>query len=105
MKRREFLQHAAASVLGAGASGASRAFGAISAGQLDRFGGWKKKTFEATGFFRTEHDGNRWWFVTPDGNAFISFGVNHYHKYLWTQDYNRAHWVKTFGATQPYDQA
>ena len=32
--------------------------------ELDRFGGWKTKSFEATGFFRTEHDGERWWIMS-----------------------------------------
>jgi hypothetical protein len=72
---------------------------------LDRYGGWKGKQFKATGFFRTEHDGKRWWLVTPEGNAFISLGVNHYHAGWWAQDYNRDHWVKAFGATRPWDQA
>ncbi len=40
-----------------------------------RFGGWKEKQFGATGFFRTHHDGDRWWLVDPDGYAFISAGV------------------------------
>jgi len=105
MKRREFVQLAAASVLGLGASGASRAFGVVSADQLDRFGGWKRKSFKATGFFRTQHDGSRWWLVTPEGNAFLSLGVNHYHAGWWTQDYNREHWVREFGARKVYDDA
>lgn len=72
--------------------------------ELDRFGGWTAKKFEATGFFRTEHDGKRWWLVTPEGSAFISFGVNHYHDNFWTQKYNRDHWVKAWGATKPWDK-
>ena len=40
-----------------------------------RYGGWKGKRFEATGFFRTQHDGRRWWFVDPDGYVFLSTGV------------------------------
>tara|TARA_B110000116_G_C16244563_1_gene319570 strand:+ start:173 stop:475 length:303 start_codon:yes stop_codon:yes gene_type:complete len=44
--------------------------------ELDRFGGWTGKGFEATGYFRMEKD-ERWWMVTPDGNAFLSFGINH----------------------------
>ncbi|MHC4740389.1 MAG: hypothetical protein ACYS8Z_00600 [Planctomycetota bacterium] len=75
------------------------------AGDLDRFGGWKGKQFEATGFFRTEHDGKRWWLVTPEGNAFISFGINHYHAGWWAQDYNREYWVGVFGAERPWDAA
>lgn len=42
---------------------------------LDRYGGLTTIQFEATGFFRTHHDGERWWLVSPDGNAFLSFGV------------------------------
>jgi len=90
------------------AAGAALTFGDSSgaaAPDRDRFGGWKGKTFEATGFFRTEHDGERWWLVTPEGNAFISFGVNHYHAGWWAQDYNRDHWVKIFGAARPFDAA
>lgn len=41
-----------------------------------KYGGWKAKQFEATGFFRTHHDGNRWWLVDPDGYAFVSVGVD-----------------------------
>ena len=41
-----------------------------------KYGGWKAKQFEATGFFRTHHDGNRWWLVDPEGYAFVSVGVD-----------------------------
>lgn len=71
--------------------------------ERDRFGGWKGKQFEASGFFRTEFDGKRWWLVTPEGNAFITFGVNHYHASWWAQDHNRAYWNETFGAKKSYD--
>jgi len=71
----------------------------------DPYGGWTGKQFEATGFFRTQHDGKRWWLVTPDGNAFISFGVNHYHAGWWAQNYNRDHWIKAFGAEEVNDDA
>lgn len=40
------------------------------------FGGWKEKSFQATGFFRTEHDGKRWWLVDPEGYAFLSAGID-----------------------------
>jgi hypothetical protein len=40
-----------------------------------RWGGWKsKKLGEATGFFRVQTDGGRWWLVDPDGHAFWSNG-------------------------------
>ena len=32
--------------------------------------------FKATGFFRLEQ-ADRWWLVTPEGNAFLSFGISH----------------------------
>jgi hypothetical protein len=41
-----------------------------------RYGGTKSKRFEATGFFRTEHDGVRWWLVDPEGFAFFSVGLD-----------------------------
>jgi hypothetical protein len=40
------------------------------------YGGWKGKRFNATGYFRTEHDGNRWWLVDPQGCAFFSTGLD-----------------------------
>ncbi len=41
-----------------------------------KYGGWKAKKFEATGFFRTHNDGTRWWLVDPEGCAFVSVGVD-----------------------------
>lgn len=71
--------------------------------RLDRFGGWTGKSFEATGFFRTQHDGQRWWLVTPEGNAFITFGLNHYHAGWWYEDYNQDHWNQKFGVDSRQD--
>ena len=64
--------------------------------ELDRYGGWTGRTFEATGVFRVEKD-DRWWLVTPDGHAFLSFGINHFYTDLWNQDYNREAWRKRLG--------
>lgn len=41
---------------------------------FSRWGGWSRKRFDATGFFRTHHDGRRWWLLDPDGCAFWSTG-------------------------------
>lgn len=41
-----------------------------------KWGGWKKKRFEARNFFKTIFDGKRWYFVDPDGYAFWSSGLN-----------------------------
>lgn len=40
----------------------------------NRYGGSAEITFDATGWFRTHHDGQRWWLVDPDGGAFWSAG-------------------------------
>jgi hypothetical protein len=45
-------------------------------GGYDSYGGWLKLKGKATGFFHTEQIENRWWLVTPDGNAFFSKGVD-----------------------------
>ncbi|WP_168565948.1 hypothetical protein [Crateriforma spongiae] len=91
--RRKFLQ--TSGVLATGAMAARCGF-ATNAGQLDRFGGWTGKKFEATGYFRVEKE-DRWWFVTPEGNAFLSFGINHLHSDLWQQDFSREAWQQKLG--------
>lgn len=52
--------------------------------------------FESTGFFRLEK-ADRWWLVTPEGDAFLSFGVNHIQPDRTTAPYNKAFWAKEFG--------
>ncbi|HEX8913818.1 MAG TPA: hypothetical protein VF796_15830 [Humisphaera sp.] len=49
---------------------------AARAADRDPYGGWTKLTGKKTGFFRLEEIRGHWWFVTPDGNAFYSKGVN-----------------------------
>ena len=41
-----------------------------------RWGGYLGLNFEATGFFHTTYDGNRWWLVDPDGHPFWSSGLD-----------------------------
>jgi hypothetical protein len=44
---------------------------------FSQWGGWRdRKLTEPAGFFRTHHDGERWWLVDPDGFAFFSNGPN-----------------------------
>lgn len=45
--------------------------------ELSRFGGWRGIRTESSGFFRVERLHDRWWFIDPDGCAFISIGLNH----------------------------
>jgi hypothetical protein len=43
----------------------------------DRFGGWADgPQLEATGWFRTQKVGGKWWFVTPEGRLFLSLGID-----------------------------
>jgi hypothetical protein len=40
------------------------------------YGGYLQKQVQATGFFRVEKIGGRWWFVDPEGYLFLSTGVD-----------------------------
>lgn len=46
--------------------------------ELDKYGGLLSKTFTATGYFRVEKEGDRWWMVTPLGHAFIAASVGEF---------------------------
>lgn len=43
---------------------------------FSNWGGSTADTWQATGFFRTHHDGERWWLVDPDGFPFWSAGLD-----------------------------
>ncbi len=43
----------------------------IDGNAFDQYGGWIGMQLEATGNFRVEKIGNRWWFVTPEGHPFF----------------------------------
>ena len=43
--------------------------------RLSRYGGWAQRRVKATGFFRTERIGGRWWLVDPEGCVFLSVGL------------------------------
>ncbi len=94
MNRRELIQGMIASAWGLG--GLREISAKDVAGEKDSFGGWRGKNFRATGFFRVEKD-DRWWLVTPEGNAFLSFGINHFHTGLWKQGFSRQAWQKHLG--------
>ena len=99
MQRRDFLGCSVAAGLASSLLGKTRADAAVAKRDVDRYGGWKGKRFKATGFFRVEKD-DRWWLVTPDGNAFLSWGINHLYPDLWKQEYNREVWKKKLGMQQ-----
>jgi hypothetical protein len=100
LTRRDFIK-----TMGLGAAAtAIPFFGNCNRQRLDRFGGLKSVNFDATGFFRVEK-GDRWWFVTPDGAAFLSFGLNHPDKGYLLQDYNIDFWREQFGFQDPSEPA
>jgi hypothetical protein len=78
--------------------------GSTALGARDIYGGTPSLRFKATGFFRLEK-AKRWWLVTPEGNAFLSLGMNHVHPGWINQPYNAAHWRKQFGAKTFGDEA
>jgi hypothetical protein len=41
-----------------------------------KYGGWKKLRFTPSGYYRTEYEGTRWWFVDPEGYAMFSTGID-----------------------------
>jgi hypothetical protein len=45
-------------------------------GDRDPYGGWGGMQFKSTGFFQAIQKDGIWWLVTPEGNAFLSKGVN-----------------------------
>lgn len=42
----------------------------------DGYGGWTEIKGKTTGFFHPEKIDGRWWLITPEGNVFLSIGVN-----------------------------
>ena len=53
---------------------------------------------EATGFVRVEQVDGVWWFIGPDGDRFVSLGVNHIEPHLWLASYNREATLERYGS-------
>jgi len=43
---------------------------------LSKFGGWLGEKHKATGFFRVEKLGDRWWLIDPEGCRYLHIAVN-----------------------------
>ena len=61
------------------------------------YGSAKHIKFEAKGFFYLHEDDQRWWFVDPEGHAYLAFGINHVEPHRILQPYNRLYWANKFG--------
>lgn len=57
-------------------SEASKAVPERESDSLSHFGGIKAKKYDATGYFRTQFDDERWFLVDPQGYAFYSIGID-----------------------------
>lgn len=63
---------------------------------LDPYGGLKSMPLEATGFFRIEQTDERYWLVTPEGNAFLTYGINHMTPQWMQRFYNVDYWARRY---------
>src|SRR5210317_489136 len=57
-----------------------------------------KNADSATGYVRVQQIDGVWWFLGPDGDKFVSLGVNHIEPHLWLAPYNRDATLKRYGA-------
>jgi len=104
MNRRNFVKKTGAATI-AGLAGHT-AYGlpeSTNSYEYDKYGGWTGRKFEATGFFHVVKD-DRWWMVTPEGNAFLSFGINHLHVDWFRQAYQRASMQQLLGISDMDDK-
>jgi hypothetical protein len=67
---------------------------------ISSYGGNTKKKFESTGFFRLERENNGWWLVDPEGNAFVTIGVNHADETNMKYDHNFEIWKNKYGSRE-----
>ena len=103
--RRQFCAAAASSAaLAASGLGGGSDSGAVRYARRDKYGGCPDIQLEATGFFHVEK-ADRWWLVTPEGNAFLAFGLNHAGYRPLSQSANRDFWLEQFGAESQEDEA
>lgn len=69
---------------------------------LDSYGGTPKHTFKSTGYFRVDQADRRWFFVDPDGNAFISVELNHADESNLKYPHNWEVWKKKYGSREAW---
>ena len=53
---------------------------------------------KATGFIHVKQIDGVWWFIGPDGEKFVSNGVNHIEPHLWLAPYNKEATLKKYGS-------
>jgi hypothetical protein len=93
MKRRTLLKSLALS----GAVAMARPDLFAGAEKYDKYGGWPELKFKRTGFFGLTQQNDRWWCISPEGNAFLINQMDHVGAFRLTADFNKAFWAKKFG--------
>lgn len=71
----------------------------------DRFGGRTDVKLAATGFFRVERIGHRWWLVTPEGHPCLSPGINNVGQNVLGSTKEEADAVARFGSIAAWAEA
>ena len=67
---------------------------------VDSYGGCSRWKFPATGYFRLEQTPTRWWLVDPEGNGFLSVGLNHIDDSDLKYDHNLEVWKSRYGSSR-----
>ena len=67
---------------------------------LSKYGGNADIRFQATGYFRVEQTPKRWWFVDPDGCAFLTIGVAHADDSDLKYPHNLSIWEDKYGGSK-----
>ncbi|HNQ87748.1 MAG TPA: beta-agarase [Verrucomicrobiota bacterium] len=68
----------------------------------NRYGGWAAgPQLEATGFFRVQKHGGRWWLVDPEGRLFFSHGIDCVRMFDATPIEERESWFEEFPGGLP----
>lgn len=65
---------------------------------IDFYGGNRDRKFATTGYFRLEQTPDRWWMVDPDGNSFLTIGLNHADESNLKYPHNREIWKQKYGS-------
>lgn len=67
------------------------------AATTDRFGGSMSLPARASGHFRAERVGQRWWLITPEGHGMWALGLNHLSELKNPADYPRTQFAARLG--------
>lgn len=70
--------------------------------KVNKYGSDESRKFQATGYFRLEKANDRWWMVDPEGNGFITIGLNHPDESNLKYPHNIDIWKKKYGSREKW---